>query len=92
MALARGRAAHLTRSLQCQPESCVFARRALQEKPLGEFANLWRKELEEDTGLEQVELGPALADIMAAKDQTEQVTALCHGARQCIRLTHTHTP
>ena len=33
----------------------------------------WRKELEEETGLEQVELAPALADIMAVKDPTEQV-------------------
>ena len=54
----------------------MFARHALQEKPQGEFATLWRKELEEDTSLEQVELASALADIMAAKDQTEQVTAL----------------
>ena len=53
----------------------MSARRVLQEKPQGEFATLWKTSLEEDTGLEQVELNAALADIMAAKDATEQVTA-----------------
>jgi len=43
-----------------------------KEKPQGEFATLWKTSLEEDTGLEQVELNAALADIMAAKDATEQ--------------------
>lgn len=56
-----------------------------QEKPIGEFATLWRKELEEDTSLEQVELAPALADIMAVKDTTEQVSAVAtRGA--CVRV------
>ena len=54
----------------------MCARRVLQEKPQGEFATLWKTSLEEDTGLEQVELNAALADIMAAKDATEQVTAV----------------
>ena len=53
----------------------MSARRVLQEKPQGEFATLWKTSLEEDTGLEQVELSAALADIMATKDATEQVTA-----------------
>ena len=53
----------------------MSARRVLQEKPQGEFATLWKTSLEEDTSLEQVELNAALADIMAAKDATEQVTA-----------------
>ena len=52
------------------------ALRVLQEKPQGEFATLWKTSLEEDTGLEQVELNAALADIMASKDATEQVTAV----------------
>ena len=43
----------------------MSARRVLQEKPQGEFATLWKTSLEEDTGLEQVELNAALADIMA---------------------------
>ena len=45
---------------QPQPERCVSARRVLQEKPQGEFATLWKTSLEEDTGLEQVELSAAL--------------------------------
>ena len=53
----------------------MSARRVLQEKPQGEFATLWKTSLEEDTGLEQVELNAALADFMAAKGATEQVTA-----------------
>ena len=52
----------------------MSARRVLQEKPQGEFATLWKTSLEEDTGLEQVELNAALADIMAATN-FEQVTA-----------------
>lgn len=38
----------------------VSARLVLQEKPQGEFATLWKTSLEEDTGLEQVELSAAL--------------------------------
>ena len=44
----------------------------LQEKPAGEFAALWRAELESAAGLELVELAPALADAMAVKDETER--------------------
>lgn len=41
-----------------------------KENPLGEFATGWRTALD-GSGLEQVELGPALADLLAAKDSQE---------------------
>jgi len=42
-----------------------------KEKPLGDFAALWRAALAAEEGLAQVELAPALALLLASKDSAE---------------------
>jgi len=46
----------------------------LKEKPQGEFSALWRAALGAEDGLTQVELGPALAQLLAVKDLEEQAS------------------
>mmetsp|Transcript_4057 Transcript_4057/g.6766 ORF Transcript_4057/g.6766 Transcript_4057/m.6766 type:complete len:1035 (+) Transcript_4057:3-3107(+) len=43
-----------------------------KEDPLGQFAKGWRQTLEAENTLQRVELGPALARLLAVKDTTEQ--------------------
>ena len=61
--------ANLVTALQSSHAGKVVA--TLQkEKPLGDFATAWRAALT-GSGLEQVELAPALADLLSVKDATE---------------------
>jgi len=57
-----------------------------KEKPLGEFVAGWKAKLGE-SGLAQVELGPALADMIAVKDTPEQTNIKRAGIASAVVMT-----